>query len=135
MALNPKLSVASCNLALNAALDVLNSGFLDIYDSTGTGQPASPDTAVTTQVKLARLNLGATAFAAASGGSKVGNAISATTGITGGTATWYRLVTSGGSAVADGSVGTATSNLVLNATAIVTGAAVTVTAMTHSMAQ
>ena len=135
MALNPKLSVASCNLALNAALDVLNSGFLDIYDSTGTGQPASPDTAVTTQVKLARLNLGATAFAAASGGSKVANAISATTGIIGGTATWYRLVTSGGSAVADGSVGTATSNLVLNATAIVTGAAVTCTAMTYSMAQ
>ena len=135
MALNPKLSVASCNLALNAALDVLNSGFLDIYDSTGTGQPASPDTAVTTQVKLARLNLNATAFAAASGGSKVAGAISATTGITGGTATWYRLVTSGGTAVADGSVGTATSNLVLNATAIVTGAAVTCTAMTYSMAQ
>ena len=135
MALNPKLSVASCNLALNAALDVLNSGFLDIYDSTGTGQPASPDTAVTTQVKLARLNLNATAFAAASGGSKVANAISATTGIIGGTATWYRLVTSGGTAVADGSVGTATSNLVLNATAIVTGAAVTCTAMTYSMAQ
>ena len=135
MALNPKLSVASCNLALNAALDVLNSGFLDIYDSTGTGQPASPDTAVTTQVKLARLNLNATAFAAASGGSKVAGAISATTGITGGTATWYRLVTSGGTAVADGSVGTATSNLVLNATAIVTGAAVTCTAMTYTMAQ
>ena len=135
MALNPKLSVASCNLALNAALDVLNSGFLDIYDSTGTGQPASPDTAVTTQVKLARLNLNATAFAAASGGSKVANAISATTGIIGGTAMWYRLVTSGGTAVADGSVGTATSNLVLNATAIVTDAAVTCTAMTYSMAQ
>ena len=135
MALNPKLSVASCNLALNAALDVLNSGFLDIYDSTGTGQPASPDTAVTTQVKLARLNLNATAFAAASGGSKVANAISATTGIIGGTATWYRLVTSGGSAVADGSVGTATSNCVLNATAIVTGAAVTCTAMNYTMAQ
>ena len=56
------LSQASWNLALNAALDTpLASGFLDIYDSTGTGQPATPDVAVTTQVKLAHLPLSATA--------------------------------------------------------------------------
>lgn len=52
---NTHLSIASWNLALNAALDVLNGGFIEIYDSTGTGQPATPDVAVTTQVKLASL--------------------------------------------------------------------------------
>ena len=66
------LSQASWNLALNAALDTpLASGFLDIYDSTGTGQPATPDVAVTTQVKLAHLPLSATAFGAASAGGTV----------------------------------------------------------------
>ena len=135
MALNPKSSIVSCNLALNAELDQLNSGYIDIYDSTGTGQPASPDAAVTTQVKLARLTFGATAFAAATGGSKTANAIGGTTGLANGTATWYRCVTSGGTATHDGSVGTATSNLVLNATAIVTGAAVTVSSMVYTKAQ
>lgn len=56
MALNTHLSVASWNLALNAALDVCNGGFIEIYDSTGTGQPATPDVTITTQVKLAKLS-------------------------------------------------------------------------------
>jgi hypothetical protein len=132
MALNPKLSVASRNLALNAALDVLNSGFIDIYDGT---QPADADTAITTQVKLAHCALSATAFAAASAGSKVANAIGNGTGLATSTATWYRLYKSDGvTAVADGSVGTATSNLVMNSVAIQTNATVTVSSMTFTMA-
>ncbi len=40
MAANTHLSIASWNLALNAGLDVLNGGFLEIYDGA---QPATPD--------------------------------------------------------------------------------------------
>ncbi len=136
MALNPKLSAASRNLALNAALDVLNSGFFDIYDSTGTGQPTDADTAITTQIKLAGLTFASTAFSAASAGSKVAGAIGTDTDadVTG-TATWYRLWKSDHTtAVWDGSVGTSSANLVLNSVAIQIHAAVSVTAFTASMA-
>ncbi len=133
MALNPKLSAASRNLALNAALDVLNSGFFDIYDGI---QPTDADTAVGAQVKLARCAFGATAFAAASAGSKAANAITADSSADAtGTASWYRLWQSNGTtAVWDGSVGTATVNLVLNSAAIQIGAAVSISSFTATMA-
>ena len=124
MALNPKLSASGRNAALNAALDVLNGGSLRVYDGT---QPADPDTAITSQVLLATLPLNATAFAAASAGSKTANSITSATAVATGTATWYRFVTSGGTAVFDGSVGTATSNLIFGSVAFSAGATVSVT--------
>ena len=67
MAANTHMSIASWNLALNADLDTaLASGKIEIYDSTGTGQPATPDVEVTTQVLLATLTFGSTAFEASS---------------------------------------------------------------------
>ena len=68
MSLNPKATVASRNLALDAVLDQLNNGFLRVYAGT---QPADADTAITTQVMLAQLTFGATAWAAASGASNL----------------------------------------------------------------
>jgi hypothetical protein len=123
MALNPKLSVASRNLALNAALDVLNGGgFLRIYDGT---QPTDADTAIVAQVKLAELALSATAFAAAAAGSKTANAITSANALATGTASWMTLVKSDGTTrVFDGSVGTATANAILNAINLVAGALV-----------
>ena len=131
MALNPKLSASGRNAALNAALDVLNGGSLRVYDGT---QPADPDTAITSQVLLATLPLNATAFAAASAGSKTANSITSATAVATGTATWYRFVTSGGTAVFDGSVGTATSNLIFGSVAFSAGATVSVTSFTATMA-
>jgi hypothetical protein len=132
MSLNPKLSLASRVLALDAALDVLNGGFIDIFDGI---QPTDADTAIGAQVKLARLALNATAFAAASAGSKTANAITSAAALASGTATWYRLVKSDGTtAVADGSVGTATSNLVINSATISAGATVSVTSLVYTMA-
>lgn len=131
MALNPKLSAAGRNRALDAALDALNGGYLDIYDGS---QPSDPDTAVTTQVKLARLSLNATAFAAASSGSKAANAIASGTVLATGTASWFRLVTSAGTAVWDGSVGTSTANLVVGTTAFSAGATASVSSLTLTMA-
>lgn len=131
MALNPKTSIASRNLALNAAFDVLNtSGTLKIYDST---QPTDADTALGAQVLLASLALNATAFAAASSASKVANSITnATAGATG-TATWGSLFTST-TRVMDFSVGTSGANLNLNSVAIASGATVSVTAFTITQA-
>jgi hypothetical protein len=132
MALNPKLSVASRNLALNAALDVLNSGNILILDGT---QATDADTAIGAQVTLAQLTFGSTAWAAAASASKAANAITQdSTADATGTASWYRMRTSGNVAVWDGEAGTSGANLNFNSVAIAAGAAVQITAFTATMA-
>lgn len=134
MAANTHLSQAAWDAALDAAINAENSGFLDIYDSTGTGQPATPDVAVTTQVKLASLPLSATAFGAAAAGVKTANAITSGTGLAAGTATWARFYKSDHTtAVHDCSVGTSGCDINLNDAAITIGGTVSVTAYTVSM--
>jgi hypothetical protein len=132
MANNVHMSIASWNLALNAALDAaLNGGFLEIYDGT---QPATPDVAVTSQNKLAKLSLNATAFGAASSGVKTANAITSSSGLVASTATWFRLFKSDDStAVIDGSAGTSGTDLVLNSASITVGGTVAVSSLTISM--
>ena len=98
-----KFSAARKNASLDAKLDVLNSGFIRIYSGT---RPATPDTALSGNTLLAQLALGATAFAAATGGTKTANAITQDSAADAtGTATFFRAVTSGGTAVVDGDVG------------------------------
>lgn len=117
MALNPKTSVASRNLALNAAFDVLNGGFLRLYDGV---QPADADTALSGNTLLAELGLNATFAPAASSATKTANAITDDSSANAtGTCTWASLVTSGGTRVHDMSAGTASANLILNTTSIV----------------
>ena len=132
MATNTHLSIASWNLALNAALDAAcNSGFMQIY--TGT-QPATPDAALSGNTLLATLNLNATAFGAASGGTKTAGAITSGTAVATGTATFFRVFKSDdATAVIDGSVGTSGADLNLNDVAITTGGTVSVTSWTVSM--
>jgi hypothetical protein len=131
VALNTHLAIASWNLALNAALDVLNAGFLEIYSGT---QPATPDTAITTQVKLAKLPLAATAFGAASAGTKTANAITSANALATNTATWFRAFKSDdATAVIDGSVGTSAADMNLNSVSLTSGSAVAVTSWTVSM--
>lgn len=129
MALNPKLAVARRNEALDAMLNNANSGFLRIYDGT---QPTDADTALGAQVLLAELTMNATAFGAAAAGAASANAITQDSAANAsGTATWFRLVESGGTnVIMDGSVGTSSANLILNSVAISSGAAVSVTAFT-----
>lgn len=134
MALAPRLADASKNAAADAVAVLCNTGYIRIYDSTGTGQPADPDSAVTTQVLLAELRFGATAFGAAAAGVATANAITSDASADAtGTATWFRVLKSDGTTkVFDGSVGTATANLILNSVSIVIGASVAITAMTYS---
>src|SRR6185312_4607531 len=90
MAHNLKYAVALKNARLDAITAAIGaSGFVDIYDGS---QPASPDTAVTSQVKLAHLALSATFAPAASGGVLTANAISDDTDADAtGTAAWCRF--------------------------------------------
>lgn len=132
MALTPRLSAASRNLALNAALDVLNGGNVLILDGT---QATDADTAIGAQVTLAQVGMNATAFAAASAGSKAANAFTADSSADAtGTASWYRMRTSGSTAVWDGSAGTSGANINFNTVSIVSGASVNITGFTATMA-
>jgi hypothetical protein len=114
----------------NAMLDEITaavgaSGLLRIYDGS---RPATGGTATTL---LAELTLNATFAAAASSGVLTLNAITSDSSANAtGTATWFRIVTSGGTHVIDGNVGTSGSDLNLNTTSLVSGAAVAVTSFT-----
>lgn len=111
------------------------SAVINIYNGS---QPASPDTAVSSQTLLASLTCSASAFGTASAGVLTLNAISNGTGTAGagaGTnATWFRITTSGGTALIDGTVGTSAADLVLNNTSIATGQTVSITSFTISNA-
>src|SRR3954470_21205314 len=117
MANNLKMSNAAVNAEADALSDLLDNGFLRIYDGS---QPATADTAIGAQVLLAELRFNATASGAAVAGVLTFNAITSDTDNNAtGTASWYRALKSDGtSAVMDGSVGTASADLVLNSTAI-----------------
>jgi hypothetical protein len=128
MASNLKYSAALKNAQQNAITAQAGANaVLNLYSGV---QPANPDTAITTQVLLASLACAATFAAGASAGVLTVNAISngtGTAGAAGGTAaTWYRLTTSGGTALVDGSVGTTGCDLNLVNTSIATGQTVEV---------
>lgn len=133
MAYAPKRSAAMANAACDAMVDLLNSGLLKIY-AVGSGVPASVADAITDQPLLAELTLNATAFGNA-GASNPGEAIAGaitgdTTANNTGTASFFRISTSGGVASFQGLCGTSGSDLNLNSTAIQAGAAVDVTSLT-----
>jgi hypothetical protein len=134
MALSPALSNTAANAAADAVCVLANTGYLRIYDGT---QAATADTAVGSQVLLAELRMNATAFGAASAGVATANAITADASANAtGTATWFRVLKSDGTTVLwDGSVGTASANLVLNSVAISSGAAVAVSALTYTQSK
>jgi hypothetical protein len=127
---NFKRTDLAANTEADAVAALLNSGFLDIYDGS---QPATADTAVSTQTKLARLTFGSTAFASAIGGVATANAITSDSAADAtGTAAWFRALKSDGTKVYDGSVGTSGCDLNLNTTSIVINAQVSVSALTYT---
>ena len=132
MANNPKISSAAVNAQADALSDLLDNGYLRIYDGT---QPANANTAVSTQVLLAELRFNATAAPAASGGTLTMNAITQDSSANNtGTATWFRALKSDGSTVVfDGSVGTSSCDINLGSTSITSGSSVGVTSMTFTV--
>ena len=135
MANNTKISNAAAKAACDAIVDLLDvggAGSLKIYDGT---QATDPDTAVGAQVLLANLTLSNPAFGAAAdanpGGRATANSITGDSSADAtGTATWFRASSGGGSAVIDGSVGTASADLILGSTSIQSGVQVNVTSWT-----
>ena len=128
----PRLTNLCVNTMADANSPLLNNGYLRIYDGT---QPATGDTAITTQVLLAELRWNATAFAAAAAGVAVANAITGDASANNsGIATWFRALKSDGTtAVFDGSVGTSNSDIIMSSTTITAGQAVNITAFQYAL--
>lgn len=135
MADTTRISNAAATAEADAFSDQLDNGYLRIYDSTGgTGQPATVDTAIGSQVLLAELRFSATASPAASNGVITFSALTADASANAsGTASWFRAFKSDGTtAIWDGSVGTSGATLNLNSVAISSGAEVSVTSLTYT---
>lgn len=135
MADTTKISNAAASAEADAFSDQLDNGYLRIYDSTGgTGQPATVDTAIGSQVLLAELRFANPASGAASNGVITFSALTADSSANAsGTATWFRALKSDGtSAIWDGSAGTSGATLNLNSVAISSGAEVSVTSLTYT---
>lgn len=130
MAYGPKRSAAAANAACDAMTALLNSGTVRIY-AVGSGVPANVATAITDQPLLGTLTLAADAFGDSSGGVATAAAITGDTSADAtGTASFFRIFTSGGTAAFQGLCGTSGSDLNLNTTSIVAGAAIDITALT-----
>ena len=132
MALNTQLSNEAANAMADALSALLDNGYLRIYDGS---QPATADTAVSTQTLLAELRFNADAAPAASGGLLTFNAITSDSSANAtGTAAWFRCLKSDGtSAIMDGTVGTSGTNMVIATTSISSGQTVSCSAFTHDV--
>ena len=112
------MALAYSSTVRNAMLDAITtavgaSGLLRIYDGT---RPASGGAAT---VLLAELALSATFAAAAAAGVLTANAITQDSSANAtGTATWFRLTTSAGGFVIDGSIASSGSDLNMTPTSI-----------------
>ena len=137
MALATRITNAAAIAACNAITALIGSGAkLRIYSGT---QPVNADTGLSGNTLLAELALSATPFGAA-----VDNTDKATATANGlplsdisadaaGTATWFRVVTSGGTTIWDGSVGTTGADMNLNSVSITLGANVSISGWTFTM--
>lgn len=133
MASNIKIKNSTANTMLDAITTAIGaSGLLRIYSGT---QPADAGTALSGNTLLAELALSATFAAAASAGVLTASAISDDVSADAtGTATWATFVTAAGVRILDVSVGTSGADINLNTTSIVTGARVSVTSYTLTIA-
>jgi len=121
------MTIAYSTAIRNAMLDAITtaaggSALLSIYDGT---RPATGGAATTL---LAQLTCNATFAPGASGGVLTLNSITQDSSANAtGTATWFRITTSGATHVLDGSVSTSGSDLNLSSTSIVATQPVSVT--------
>ncbi len=109
---------------------LMNSGTLKIY-TVGSGVPATVATAISDQVLLGTLTFSATAFGSSVAGVATANTITGdTTADATGTASFFRLLSSGGTAHCQGLCGTSGADLNLNTLSIVANADIEVTSLT-----
>lgn len=131
MALNTKFSLIGAIAACQTMVNLQNGATIKVYDGT---QPATADTLVTTQVLLVTFTLSSPAFAALLSNIGAANSIPSAVAVATGIASWFRLATSGGTTLFDGSVGTGgTFNMVLNGTGIANGQSVSLSSYTFEV--
>lgn len=118
-------STTTRNAQLNAITTAVgNAGLCAIYDGT---RPATGGAATN---KLAEFTMGSPFAPGAAAAVLSPTLPSNTTGLAAGTATWFRITTSGGTQVIDGSAGTSGTDMVLNTATISIGLTVSITAFT-----
>jgi predicted nucleic acid-binding protein len=131
MANNLKTSNEAASASADATCALCNSGYIRIYDGT---QPATANTAITSQVLLAELRYGATAYAGAVNGVASLNAVTPDSDANAtGTPSWFRALKSDGtSPVFDGSVGQADADMIIAAAQIVQHAEVSISSGSYT---
>lgn len=103
MAHNVTVAAAASNAIADAVALLCDGGTIKVYDGT---QPATADTAVTTQTLLATCTFANPAFSAAVAGVATAHAITQDASAdASGTASWFRVVSSAAATVFDGTVG------------------------------
>lgn len=108
-----------------------SAGILTLY-SNATAQPAGPNTAVPGgSVVLATWTLGSPFAPASSGGVLSPTLPANVNGAATGTQAWFRITTSGATAVIDGSAGTSGSDMNLSGT-VVSGQPIQITSWTFT---
>ena len=133
MAKNTQVSNVGVNAEADAFSALFNNGYLRIYSGT---QPASADTAISTQTLLAELRFNATAFGSASGGILTANAVTSGVASASGTASFFRCLKSDGTTVLlDGTcdISANSPNLTLPTTTVTAGVTVSVTSFVHTV--
>lgn len=121
------------NRSLAGEIDAGTAAVINIYDGS---VPSNADASIGASVLLAQLTCSATAFTSYSDTGTAGRATFAS--ITSdssadatGTASYFRILTqSGGTTIAQGTVGTSSADLILNTVSITSGSTVSITAAT-----
>jgi hypothetical protein len=117
--------IAMSMIASNQAAQMASAGTFVIYDGT---QPATADTAITSQNALGTYTFTTADYSSASNGASVLTGAKTITGSATGTATWARWTK--GAFVIDGSVGTTGADFIVSTTSIVNGVNFSLTAAT-----
>lgn len=128
-----RMAVARRNEMLDAITNECNSGKLRFYSGT---RPTNADTALSGNTLLAELTMNATSAGSAASGVWTANAITSDSAADAtGTATFARLLQSDGTtAVADFSLGTSATEVIVNTTSIVANAVVSCSSFTVTFA-
>jgi hypothetical protein len=132
MALDPKIDYDAAGVAIDALADLFDSGgTLTFYADDGDGIPTNADDAITNQTELIAITTPSPSFGAASNGVASLAGSWTDTVATGGTPGFFRLES--GTSCFQGTVGTATSDLVFASVTWLLGGTVTISTFTVTL--
>jgi hypothetical protein len=135
MANDTDISNAARTAACAAILALIDAGAgpgtVEVRSGT---KPAGPATAPSDGALLATLTCSDPAFGAPSNGVATANAITSDSSADNtGTASWFRVKDSNGTAIIDGTVGTSSADMIFSTVSFVAGAAISLTSWTFTV--